>query len=73
MVECIFFRYRCLAEFLGFQNLHFDSRLVFLFFSGGGVRKFGYEGFVDIFGVTCKIEFFMFFFVLKLTTGICVL
>ena len=66
-----FFRYIGWAEFLGVQNLHFDSRL-FSLFLGVGSENLGMKVFVDIFGVTSKIEFFMFvvFFQLKSTSGI---
>ena len=60
-----FFRYISCAEFLGVQNLHFDSKLVFLFL-GGGSENSGMKVFVDIFGVTSKIEFFMFCFPSKI-------
>ena len=65
-----FFRHTCLVKVLGVQNLHFDSRLFsFFFWRGGGSENLGMKVFVDIFGVTSKIEFFM-FFLLKSTTGI---
>ena len=57
------FRYIGLVKVLGVQNLHFDSRLFSFFFwrEVGGSENLGMKVFVDIFGVTSKIEFFMFF------------
>ena len=40
---------------------------------GGGSENLGMKVFVDIFGVTSKIEFFICFILLNSTTGICVL
>ena len=62
MAECNFFKYIDWVEFLGVQNLHFDSRLCFPPFFGGGSVNLGMKIFVDIFGVTSKIEFIMLFF-----------
>ena len=56
------------------QNFAFRFLIVFPFFFSfcRGVQKnVGMKMFVDIFGVTSKMEFFMGYF-LKSTTGICV-
>ena len=42
----------------------------FSFGGGEGSENLGMKVFVDIFGVTSIIKFFMFFFLLKSTTGI---